>query len=123
MLQRILMLGVLILLGQLGSFAADVDTGQPTTNTHEVPAIGQKGMASSAHPLATQAGLDILATGGNAFDAAVAIASTLNVVEPQNSGMGGYGIILIYDAAQQQVRVLNSSGRIPASVDSTRTAI
>jgi len=96
--------------------AADIDM-LPTSNTKEVPAIGQKGMASSAHPLATQAGLDILAAGGNAFDAAVAIASTLNVVEPQNSGVGGYGIILIYDASKQQVRVLNTSGRIPLAVN------
>ena len=70
-------------------------------------------MVSSAHPLATQAGLDILEQGGNAFDAAVAIASTLNVVEPMMSGMGGYGTILVYDAKTKKVRYLDSSGKIP----------
>lgn len=75
-------------------------------------------MVSSAHPLATQAGLDILEKGGNAFDAAVAVAAMLNVVEPNMSGIGGYGTILIYDAEQQQTRFLNPSGRIPKSVDS-----
>jgi gamma-glutamyltranspeptidase/glutathione hydrolase len=75
-------------------------------------------MVSSAHPLATEAGLEILKAGGNAFDAAVAVAAVLNVVEPMMSGMGGYGTILVYDAAGRKVRFLNSSGRIPAAVDS-----
>jgi gamma-glutamyltranspeptidase/glutathione hydrolase len=75
-------------------------------------------MVSSAHPLATQAGLDILATGGNAFDAAVATAATLSVVEPMMSSLGGYGTIMLYDAPAGEVWFLNSSGRIPAAVDS-----
>ena len=76
------------------------------------------GMVSSAHPIATEAGLEILKNGGNAFDAAVAIASTLNVVEPMNSGIGGYGTILVYDAEKKEIRFLDSSGKIPAAVDS-----
>ncbi len=75
-------------------------------------------MVSSAHPLATEAGLEILSSGGNAFDAAVAIAATLNVVEPMMSGMGGYGTILVYESVESRVRFLNSSGRIPSEVDS-----
>jgi gamma-glutamyltranspeptidase/glutathione hydrolase len=77
-----------------------------------------QGMVSSAHPLASQAGVDVLKKGGNAFDAAVTVAAALNVVEPQNSGVGGYGTILVYDADKQQTHFLDSSGKIPRSVDS-----
>ena len=76
-----------------------------------------EGMVSTAHPVATQAGLDILADGGNAFDAAVAIAATLNVVEPMMSGMGGYGTIMVYSAATKEPWYLDASGKIPVGVD------
>lgn len=89
-----------------------------TANTADSPAVGTAGMVSSAHPLATEAGLAILDGGGNAFDAAVAVAATLNVVEPMMSGMGGYGTILVYDATSEETWFLNPSGRIPAAVDS-----
>jgi gamma-glutamyltranspeptidase/glutathione hydrolase len=74
-------------------------------------------MVSTAHPLATQAGLEILEAGGNAFDAAVAVAATLNVVEPMMSGMGGFGVTLLYDAGKGTIRCLDSSGRFPAAVN------
>jgi gamma-glutamyltranspeptidase/glutathione hydrolase len=96
--------------GQAGSRGSSSGSG-------EVPAQGTEGMVSSAHPLATEAGLQVLAQGGNAFDAAVAVATTLNVVEPMMSGMGGYGTILIYSAEEGRARFLNPSGRIPAGVN------
>lgn len=71
------------------------------------------GMVSAAHPLAVAAGVRVLEAGGNAFDAAVAVASTLNVVEPMNSGIGGYGTTLVYHAESGEVHFLNSSGRLP----------
>ena len=82
------------------------------------PAAGSGGMVSSAHPLATEAGLAILRSGGNAFDAAIAVAAALNVVEPAMSGAGGYGTIMLYAAKSNEAWFLNPSGRIPAGVNS-----
>ncbi len=79
--------------------------------------VSGHGMVSTAHPIATEAGLSILRRGGNAFDAAVAIASTLNVVEPMMSGMGGYGTILVFDAEKGEAHYLDASGKIPLAVD------
>ncbi len=90
---------------------------EPTENTLTSPAVGGSGMISSAHPLATQAGLDVLAEGGNAFDAAVAVAAALNVVEPFMSGIGGYGTVIIYEAEKGETRSLDAVSRQPARLD------
>lgn len=80
---------------------------------HRPVVMGSHGMVVSGHPLASQAGLRILLEGGNAFDAAVATAATLNVVEPYMSGLAGLGVLLCYPAREKRVRVLNFSGRAP----------
>ena len=90
---------------------------EPTQSTPTSPATGSSGMVSSASPYATKAGLEILSEGGNAFDAAVAVAAALNVVEPMMSGIGGYGAIVIYDAEEGQTRFLHASSRMPATLD------
>src|SRR5215218_1556057 len=90
---------------------------EPTRSTPSSPAVGASGMVSSAHPLATQSGLDVLAEGGNAFDAAVAVGASLGVVEPYMSGIGGYGAVVIYDAKSGETRVLDSGSRAPAALD------
>lgn len=79
------------------------------------PATGSRGMVTSAHPYATRAGLETLQAGGNAIDAAVAVAATLNVAEPYMSGMAGVGVALVYIASENRTRVLNFSGHAPRS--------
>ena len=88
--------------------------------THRPVVMGQNGMVVSAHPLASQAGLRILQEGGNAMDAAVATAATLNVVEPYMSGAGGLGVLLCYAARDNALRVLNFSGRAPVAATPDR---
>ena len=73
---------------------------------------GLQGAVASAHPLASQAGLEILRAGGNAIDAIVATAATLNVVEPYMSGVGGVGFLLFHPVGGE-TRVLNFSGYAP----------
>ena len=73
---------------------------------------GRHGAVASAHPLASQAGLDILRDGGNAVDAVVTMAATLAVVEPYMSGPGGVGFLLLHRPGAAP-RVLNYSGTAP----------
>ena len=75
--------------------------------------MGRRGMVSSGHPLASQAGITILQRGGNAVDSAVAVAAALNVVEPLMSGIGGDGFILIYHRERDEVQVVNGTGAAP----------
>lgn len=72
---------------------------------------------ASSHYLATDAGLQILKQGGNAFDAAVAVSSTLSVVEPISSGLGGGGFFLLHDAKTGRDVMLDAREYAPASVN------
>jgi gamma-glutamyltranspeptidase/glutathione hydrolase len=70
---------------------------------------------ASAHPLATAAGMDILAAGGNAFDAAIAVAASLGVVEPFSAGMGGGGFWLIHDGKTAKNTFIDAREKAPAA--------
>ncbi|HEX9030026.1 MAG TPA: gamma-glutamyltransferase, partial [Anaerolineales bacterium] len=80
------------------------------------PVYGRHGMVAASQPLAVAAGLEILARGGSAADAAVATAAALSVTEPGSTGLGGDCFALYYPAATRQVAALNGSGRAPASL-------
>lgn len=72
---------------------------------------------ATAHPLATQAGFDILNQGGNAFDAAVAISAALAVVEPTGSGLGGGGFWLIHRASDGFETMIDGRESAPSHAD------
>src|SRR5438876_253852 len=75
--------------------------------------IGRRGAVAANHPLAAQAGLLALRSGGNAVDAAVATAAALAVVEPMMSGLGGDGFYHVYDHATRRAVVFNGTGPAP----------
>jgi len=82
-----------------------------------ISARAPRAMVVTAHPLATEAALDILKKGGNAADAAIVAQWVLNVVEPQSSGIGGGGFFLFYDGKTKRVYCLD--GRETAPRDAT----
>ena len=75
----------------------------------------QQAAIATAHPLATQAGFQILQQGGNAFDAAVAVSAALAVVEPASSGLGGGGFWLLHMAKTGQKIMLDGRETAPLS--------
>ncbi|XP_033739918.1 glutathione hydrolase-like YwrD proenzyme [Pecten maximus] len=85
-------------------------------NSRRSAVVCQNGCVASSQPLASQAGIDILKAGGNAADAAVAMAAALNVTEPCSTGIGGDAFCLFYDAKTKKVNAVNGSGRAPAEL-------
>ena len=74
------------------------------------------GMVASSQPLASQVGLAVLKRGGNAVDAAIAMAAMLNVTEPMMTGIGGDAFMLVYWSRTKELKGLNASGRAPKAL-------
>jgi gamma-glutamyltranspeptidase/glutathione hydrolase len=85
-------------------------------NSRRSPVYSRNGIVATSQPLATAAGLEILAKGGNAADAAVAAGAALNATEPTSTGIGGDMFALYFSADTKQVTALNGSGRAPAAL-------
>src|SRR5512139_1718028 len=91
-----------------------------TFSSRRSPVYGRNGIVATSQPLATAAGLEILARGGNAADAAVAAGAALNVTEPSSTGIGGDMFALYFAAGTGQITALNGSGRAPAALSLER---
>ena len=89
-------------------------TGEPFASRSEV--IGTNGMVATSHPLATQIGLDVLKSGGNAVDAAIAANAALGLMEPTGNGIGGDLFAIVWDAKTKKLYGLNASGPAPKSL-------
>ncbi len=85
-------------------------------------AVAQKFMVAAAHPLATQAGYEILARGGSAVDAAIAVQMVLGLVEPESSGIGGGAFLLHWSQAERKVRSYDGRETAPAAARPDRFA-
>jgi gamma-glutamyltranspeptidase/glutathione hydrolase len=88
----------------------------PTFSSRRSPVYGRGGIVATSQPLATAAGLEILAKGGNAADAAVAAGAALNVTEPTSTGIGGDMFALYYSVDTGRVTALNGSGAAPSAL-------
>lgn len=114
----------LTLVGALAGVPAHGDNGglPGATGTRDVAAATvaaqqgyRKGVVAVSHPLAAEAGAKMLKEGGNAIDAAAAIQFALNVVEPQFSGIGGGGFMMIHLARTGQTFIVDSREKAPSA--------
>ncbi|NUO76965.1 MAG: gamma-glutamyltransferase [Lysobacter sp.] len=101
----------LVLASAVSLFAPAHAAQAPQTGAAHPPGAA----IASAHQLSTDAGLEILRQGGNAFDAAVAVSSTLSVVEPISSGIGGGGFFLLHDAKSGRDVFVDARETAPAA--------
>ncbi|XVS62504.1 gamma-glutamyltransferase [Actinosynnema sp. CA-299493] len=93
-------------------------TASASADPPRVPeAVGSGGVVSSVDPDASQIGVDVLRRGGNAVDAAVAVAAALGVTDPFSAGIGGGGFLVHYDARTHRVSTVDGRETAPASAD------
>src|SRR5438552_1735085 len=98
--------------------ARSMQHGSLRPNGGRAPAMGRRWMVTAPHALAAQAGAAVLADGGTAADASVAVAAALSVVYPHMTGIGGDLFALYYDARSGAVAAFNGSGAAGAMANS-----
>jgi gamma-glutamyltranspeptidase/glutathione hydrolase len=96
----------------LALIAADRPTPLPG-QAHRSESVAVNGMVCTSHPIAAQVGLDVLKSGGNAVDAAIATSAAMGLMEPTSCGMGGDLFAIVWDAQTQKLHGLNASGPAP----------
>ena len=110
--------------GAAAQQAADTVAPEVTVKSLEAgsdraPVTGRGAMIAAANPLAVEAGAEILAAGGTAADAAVAVQLMLGLVEPQSSGLGGGAFLVYWDAAERRLTTLDGRETAPAAATPT----
>ncbi|WP_428334244.1 gamma-glutamyltransferase [Novosphingobium sp.] len=100
------------------AWRGDRSTGWVGQTRSEV--MARNGMVATSQPLAAEAGIEVLHAGGNAFDAAVATAAAINVVEPEASGIGGDVFVIAWLAKEHRLVALDGSGRAPLAATAAR---
>lgn len=93
--------------------AAEYDRPAQFPQQSRSEVVARNGIVATSHPLAAQTGLDVLKSGGNAVDAAIATNAMLGVVEPMSCGIGGDLFVIYWDNKSKKLYGLNASGRSP----------
>lgn len=109
---------IIVALISCGSIESTMAVDRPTERPFATrsPAVGKNGMAATSQPLATLAAIEILKSGGNAVDAAIAANAVLGLTEPMSCGLGGDLFAIVWDAKTKRLYGLNASGRSPRSL-------
>lgn len=100
-----------------GIYAAGYDRPVGDAKQSRSVVVAKHGIVATSHPLAAQAGLDVLKAGGNAIDAAIACNAMLGVVEPASCGIGGDLFAIYWDSKTKTLSGLNASGRSPYTLN------
>jgi gamma-glutamyltranspeptidase/glutathione hydrolase len=103
-----------------GAAAAQPPPELPSGWISKQAAVAPHEMVAAAHPLAVQAGLEILHEGGSAVDAAIAVQLVLGLVEPQSSGIGGGAFMLHWSSAEHRVQSYDGRETAPAAARGER---